>query len=114
MLIALLFFKRAATLTANKSRKGGGEGGERGRKGSDGEEGERRCAALEHDLVRVWDASSRGDVVLIEESGEFDIPHAEWDPPRIPSGSLNIASTVDSGGLWRRRRQKRRMRMVMG
>ncbi|KAL5482900.1 hypothetical protein ACEPAI_9495 [Sanghuangporus weigelae] len=36
-----------------------------------------------------------GDFVLVEEPEEFDIPRAEWDLPRIPSGSLRFPSTMD-------------------
>ena len=36
-----------------------------------------------------------GDFVLVEEPEEFDIPRAEWDLPRIPSGTLTFPSTVD-------------------
>lgn len=40
-------------------------------------------------------SSFSSDFVMVEEPEEFDIPRAEWDLPRIPSGSLGFPSTVD-------------------
>lgn len=40
-------------------------------------------------------SSISSDFVMVEEPEEFDIPRAEWDLPRIPSGSLGFPSTVD-------------------
>ena len=116
----LPFFKKSATMAASRSGDSGGSSGSN--EGLDARSGLQRSNTISFggtrpdgstgpptrkmSLVPELRAATIAlaerpvstmddDFVLIEEPEEFDIPRAEWDLPRIPSGSLNIPSAVD-------------------